>query len=393
MYQTTSKKTPWIFCKDIINHPQKAMAWVWGYISCKHSMMYTLFVYTLLLILVLLYYVNHRESEPNHDETFKAKVQQSFIKFVEENMPKRDQNKETRAVYSMRTMSSNGSLLEDEHAKILKQRAGDIQREYIGFKNKKPFNFHCDKCAVVASSGQLLHSNSGQEIDNATCVIRMNNAPTIHYEKDVGARTDIRLVCFRSIDFMNKDTLMIGKARFDKMVIWGMENPKHKKIKETFTSKFIRKYPGVDYYSLSNSGEKKATRLYEEYLGMDRLKSNSWLSTGWFTMLFAVNMCDSITVYGLPDGNQCSAGSKKSILYHYYEKRYDECWMYNQHETRMKTGHRYLTEKAVFKQWAQMFNISFKAPAWNLTNVNASEPIKSPFISKMEKIGKKRTKR
>ena len=75
---------------------------------------------------------------------------------------------------------------------------------------------HCDKCAVVSSSGQLLHSNSGPEIDNATCVIRMNNAPTVDYEKDVGERTDIRLVCFRSIDFM-KDPLMTGKAEFDKV--------------------------------------------------------------------------------------------------------------------------------------------------------------------------------
>ena len=81
----------------------------------------------------------------------------------------------------------------------------------------QPFKFHCDKCAVVSSSGQLLHSKSGAEIDNATCVIRMNNAPTISYEKDVGARTDIRIVCFRSIDFMNKDTLMLGEAKFDKV--------------------------------------------------------------------------------------------------------------------------------------------------------------------------------
>ncbi len=88
-----------------------------------------------------------------------------------------------------------------------------------------------------------------------------------------------------------------------------------------------------------------------------------------------------------------SAGSKKGTLYHYYEKRFDECWMYNQHETRMKTGHRYLTEKAIFKQWAQMFNITFKAPSWDLTKVNASEPIKSPFIDKMEKQGKHRIRR
>ena len=87
-----------------------------------------------------------------------------------------------------------------------------------------------------------------------------------------------------------------------------------------------------------------------------------------------------------------SSNRNKPVLYHYYEKRYDECWMYTQHETRMKTGHRYLTEKAIFKQWAQMFNITFKVPSWDMTDVNASDPIKSPFIEKMDKL-KKRPKR
>ena len=54
------------------------------------------------------------------------------------------------------------------------------------------------------------------------------------------------------------------------MVVWGMENPKHKKIRAQFALKFMKKYPKVDYYSLTNNGEKLSSRLYEEYLGMDR---------------------------------------------------------------------------------------------------------------------------
>ena len=54
------------------------------------------------------------------------------------------------------------------------------------------------------------------------------------------------------------------------MVLWGMENPKHKKVKAEFTTKFTKKYPHIDYYSLSNAGEEKVSTLYGEYLGMDR---------------------------------------------------------------------------------------------------------------------------
>ncbi len=104
-------------------------------------MIYILFVYTLLLLVVLFYYVNHRTSEPNHDENFKAKVQASFLKFVEENMPKREAKKDTRAVYLMRTMGTNGTLINNEHARILKERVGEIQKEYIGTKSKKVSNF------------------------------------------------------------------------------------------------------------------------------------------------------------------------------------------------------------------------------------------------------------
>ena len=98
--------------------------------------MYILFIYTLLLIVILLYYVNHRDNGAEHDADFKAKVQQSFIKFVEENLPKKER-KETRALNAMRTMNLNGTSIDEMHAKILKERAAEIQKEYLGLRSKK----------------------------------------------------------------------------------------------------------------------------------------------------------------------------------------------------------------------------------------------------------------
>ena len=38
-----------------------------------------------------------------------------------------------------------------------------------------------------------------------------------------------------------------------------------------------------------------------------RQQANTWLSTGWFTMLAAVDICNEITVYGMADDDYCTS--------------------------------------------------------------------------------------
>ena len=60
----------------------------------------------------------------------------------------------------------------------------------LGFDLRASFS----TCAIVGSSGALLHDRRGAEIDAHDLVIRFNNAPVAGYEAVVGSRTDLRLL-------------------------------------------------------------------------------------------------------------------------------------------------------------------------------------------------------
>ena len=50
-------------------------------------------------------------------------------------------------------------------------------------------------CAVVMSSGYLINSSFGHQIDSHDCVIRFNDAPAGgQYSSDVGNRTTVRIL-------------------------------------------------------------------------------------------------------------------------------------------------------------------------------------------------------
>ena len=61
----------------------------------------------------------------------------------------------------------------------------------------------CSQCALVSSSGHLVNSSAGAEIDSYPCVLRMNSAPVAGYERDVGSKTTIRIVGHVNLKVLN----------------------------------------------------------------------------------------------------------------------------------------------------------------------------------------------
>lgn len=232
-------------------------------------------------------------------------------------------------------------------------------------------DLHCNRCALVSSSGQMLGTGAGEEIDQIGCVIRMNNAPTKGYEKDVGSRTSLRVVSHTSVPLLVKnERYYFQQAAETTYVFWGPERNMRQDGKGRIYNvllKVARKYPNVQIYAVSREKVQDCDAVFQYETGKNRMKTGAFLSTGFFTMILALDMCDSIHVYGMIDDNYCSRVNHSVVPYHYYEQnRINECRMYKVHEHTQRGGHRFITEKAIYAKWATRHKIDFKHPAWNV---------------------------
>lgn len=232
-------------------------------------------------------------------------------------------------------------------------------------------HMHCNQCALVSSSGQMLGAGVGEQIDKIGCVIRMNNAPTQGYEKDVGSRTSVRVVSHTSVPLLVKnERYYFNQSAGTTYVIWGPERNMRQDGKgRTFNAllKVAEKYPNVRIYAVTSEKVQYCDGVFQNETGKNRMKTGAFLSTGFFTMILAIEMCDSIHVYGMIDDSYCSRANHNVVPYHYYERnRIDECKMYRVHEHTQRGGHRFITEKAIYAKWATRHKMEFKHPSWVL---------------------------
>lgn len=91
-----------------------------------------------------------------------------------------------------------------------------------GFISLQPLKMHCKSCALVTSSGHLLGSKQGNRIDQTECVIRMNDAPTQGYGKDVGNKTSLRVIAHSSIQrILRNRNELLNMSQGTVFIFWG----------------------------------------------------------------------------------------------------------------------------------------------------------------------------
>ncbi|KAJ8418502.1 hypothetical protein AAFF_G00000010 [Aldrovandia affinis] len=241
---------------------------------------------------------------------------------------------------------------------------------YSSIIDHKSLKMHCSNCALVTSSGHLTGGGWGDEIDRTECVIRMNDAPTKDFQRDVGQRTSLRVVAHSSMQrILRSRQELLNNSQDTIFIFWGPSNYMRRDGKGLIYNNLRlmnQVLPRLQVYIISRQKMLQFDELFKRETGKDRRISNSWLSTGWFTMSIALELCDRINVYGMVAPEFCKEPSHPSVPYHYYEPMGpDECSMYISHERgRRGSHHRFITEKQVFANWARTFNIHFYQPNW-----------------------------
>ncbi|KAM8995878.1 alpha-N-acetyl-neuraminyl-2,3-beta-galactosyl-1,3-N-acetyl-galactosaminide alpha-2,6-sialyltransferase isoform 2-T2 [Guaruba guarouba] len=169
----------------------------------------------------------------------------------------------------------------------------------------------CRRCAVVSSSGQMLGSHLGQTIDGEECVLRMNHAPTAGYEEDVGTRSTVRVVSHTSVPLLLRNQRYFFQQCQDTLyIIWG---PAKKMSREKGGSTYqallrvMQMYPHLQIYTLTDEKMTYCDDIFQNETGKNRMKSGSFLSTGWFTMILAMELCEQIYVFGMVSDSYCRA--------------------------------------------------------------------------------------
>uniref|UniRef100_A0A8C8GEA4 Alpha-N-acetylgalactosaminide alpha-2,6-sialyltransferase 6 n=1 Tax=Oncorhynchus tshawytscha TaxID=74940 RepID=A0A8C8GEA4_ONCTS len=232
-----------------------------------------------------------------------------------------------------------------------------------------PLKMHCHSCALVTSSGHLMGGGRGEEIDRAECVIRMNDAPTaLGYGRDVGRRTSLRVIAHSSMQRVLRNRHELLNASQDTVFIfWGPSNYMRRDGKGLVYNNLRlmnQVLPKLKVYIISRQKMLQFDELFKRETGKDRRISNSWLSTGWFTMTIALELCDRINVYGMVAPDHCSPHPPPPLPL-LRALGPEECAMYISHERdRRGSHHRFITEKRVFTSWARTFNIHFYQPDW-----------------------------
>ncbi|XP_040819032.1 alpha-N-acetyl-neuraminyl-2,3-beta-galactosyl-1,3-N-acetyl-galactosaminide alpha-2,6-sialyltransferase isoform X2 [Ochotona curzoniae] len=167
----------------------------------------------------------------------------------------------------------------------------------------------CRSCAVVSSSGQMLGSGLGAQIDDAECVLRMNQAPTVGFEADVGRRSTLRVISHTSVPLLLRNySHYFQQARDTLYVVWGQGKHMDRALGgRTYRTllQLTRMYPGLQVYTFTERMMAYCDQIFQDETGKNRRQSGSFLSTGWFTIILALELCEEIVVYGMVSDSYC----------------------------------------------------------------------------------------
>ncbi|AEN03737.1 alpha-2,6-sialyltransferases [Yokapox virus] len=175
----------------------------------------------------------------------------------------------------------------------------------LNFNLKNVYN----KCAVVSSSGSLLGSKHGNDIDSHDGIIRFNDAIVKGFEKDVGSKTSLRIV---------NSQLVFNRPLFSKILnnitVWD-PSKYHENITSWMSNTEFNFFPILknkkDYTIISPEFIWKLWDIIQSYY-LEKIQPNP-PSSGFIGIIIAMKICNNVTIYEYIQ-------SKQTDLCHYWTR-------------------------------------------------------------------------
>ncbi|XP_055750083.1 CMP-N-acetylneuraminate-beta-galactosamide-alpha-2,3-sialyltransferase 1-like [Salvelinus fontinalis] len=167
----------------------------------------------------------------------------------------------------------------------------------------------CRTCAVVGNSGNLKGSRYGPLIDSSDVIIRMNMAPTSGFEEDVGSRTTHHVMYPESaIDLDNTTSLLLIPFKTLDLQ-WITSALTTGSINETYVP--VRSRIKANKNRVLVYSPTFFKYVYDTWLE----RHGQYPSTGFLSLLFAVHICDKVSVYGF-------GADRYGNWHHYWQNDY-----------------------------------------------------------------------
>ncbi|XP_053571351.1 CMP-N-acetylneuraminate-beta-galactosamide-alpha-2,3-sialyltransferase 1 [Bombina bombina] len=155
-----------------------------------------------------------------------------------------------------------------------------------------PSPYRCRTCAVVGNSGNLKNSNYGPDIDKHDFILRMNHAPTTHYEMDVGSRTTHHFVYPESAKDLHENVSMIIIPFKILDLEWVISAFTNGRINFTYAA--VPRKIRVNKEKVLVYSPELMKYIYDNWL----LHHGRYPSTGILSVIFALHICDKVDLYG-----------------------------------------------------------------------------------------------
>nr|XP_054762386.1 alpha-N-acetyl-neuraminyl-2,3-beta-galactosyl-1,3-N-acetyl-galactosaminide alpha-2,6-sialyltransferase-like [Lytechinus pictus] len=251
----------------------------------------------------------------------------------------------------------------------------NVQPSPVDSKNYTPLmsseetelDLQCGSCSLVANSGLMRRSSLGREIDQADCVFRMDDAPTMGYERDVGRRTTVRVISYSSlfdVAFQAENLLSLEPSATH-LIFHGPEHVYSSHQFQKYLQHIKSSKPEVEMYHAGQGLEDKTDFELLKHTGKSRHTSSSEFSTHMYTLMAMKDMCSTITVYGMLPKNFCSEnpGNEVESLY-YKDPMLTACSLFSYHDNLEVGGQPHGAEQDVFRSWMESEEIRFVNPSW-----------------------------